>query len=188
MSSVSRSLRFPPCSNIAPGLSKWLSGKESACKAGDGFSPWVGKIPWRRAWQPTPVFLPGESPWTEEPGKLQSMGSQRLSTYAWVCWMCVGLCACVCTSRFGPCFFGTVCLCVCVCPGSILSGSVCVGWGGVSPRASFCWVCVLGWCVSAHLRELGLTRLPPGGRAVPRAEVTHPPISSFSWEPAWESE
>ena len=28
------------------------------------------KIPWGRAWQPTPVFLPGESPWTEEPGGL----------------------------------------------------------------------------------------------------------------------
>ena len=30
------------------------------------FNPWVRKIPWRRAWQPTPVFLPGEShehPW-----------------------------------------------------------------------------------------------------------------------------
>ena len=26
-----------------------------------GFHPWVGKIPWRRAWLPTPVFLPGES-------------------------------------------------------------------------------------------------------------------------------
>ena len=26
-----------------------------------GFDPWVGKIPWRRKWQPTPVFLPGES-------------------------------------------------------------------------------------------------------------------------------
>ena len=26
-----------------------------------GFDPWVGKIPWRRAWQPTPVYLPGES-------------------------------------------------------------------------------------------------------------------------------
>ena len=26
-----------------------------------GFSLWIGKIPWRRAWQPTPVFLPGES-------------------------------------------------------------------------------------------------------------------------------
>ena len=31
-----------------------------------------------RAWQPTPVFLPGESSWTEEPGGLQSMGSQRV--------------------------------------------------------------------------------------------------------------
>ena len=26
-----------------------------------GFSPWVGKILWRRRWQPTPVFLPGKS-------------------------------------------------------------------------------------------------------------------------------
>ena len=26
-----------------------------------GFDPWVGKIPWGRKWQPTPVFLPGES-------------------------------------------------------------------------------------------------------------------------------
>ena len=43
-----------------------------------GFDPWVGKIPWRRAWQPIPVFLPGESPWTEEPGGLQSVGSQRI--------------------------------------------------------------------------------------------------------------
>ena len=32
----------------------------------------------RRAWQPTPVFLPGESPWTEEPGGLQSRGLQRV--------------------------------------------------------------------------------------------------------------
>jgi len=42
------------------------------------FNPWVGKIPWGRAWQPTPVFLPGESPWTEVPGRLQSIGSQRV--------------------------------------------------------------------------------------------------------------
>ena len=26
----------------------------------EGFDPWAGKIPWRRAWQPTPVFLSGE--------------------------------------------------------------------------------------------------------------------------------
>ena len=42
------------------------------------FDSWVRKIPWRRAWQPTPVFLPGESPWTEESGRLKSMGSQRV--------------------------------------------------------------------------------------------------------------
>ena len=34
--------------------------REGRCKR-CGFDPWVGKIPWRRAWQPTPVFLPGES-------------------------------------------------------------------------------------------------------------------------------
>jgi len=33
---------------------------------------------WSRAWQPTPVLLPGESPWTEEPGGLQHMRSQRV--------------------------------------------------------------------------------------------------------------
>ena len=38
---------------------------------------WVGKIPCR-SWQCTPVFLLRESPWTEEPGGLQSMGSQRI--------------------------------------------------------------------------------------------------------------
>ena len=36
------------------------------------------EIPCERAWQPTPVFLPGESPWTEEPGRIQSMGLQRV--------------------------------------------------------------------------------------------------------------
>ena len=36
--------------------------KESACNVGTpGFSPWVRKIPWRREWQPTPVFLLGKS-------------------------------------------------------------------------------------------------------------------------------
>ena len=43
-----------------------------------GFDPWVAKILWRREWKPTLVFVLGESPWTEEPGGLQSMGSQRV--------------------------------------------------------------------------------------------------------------
>ena len=40
------------------------SGKESTCQCKrhkrHGFDPWVGKIPWRREWLPTSVFLPGE--------------------------------------------------------------------------------------------------------------------------------
>ena len=36
---------------------------------------WVGKISRRRAWQPTPVFVPGGSSWTAEPRGLQSTGS-----------------------------------------------------------------------------------------------------------------
>ena len=37
-------------------------GKESASQCGrHGFNPWVRKIPWRRKWQPAPVFLPGKS-------------------------------------------------------------------------------------------------------------------------------
>ena len=46
-------------------LPRWLSGKESACECRRHkrcrLDPWVGKIPQRRKWQPTPEFLPGES-------------------------------------------------------------------------------------------------------------------------------
>ena len=45
-----------------------------------GFDPWVGKIPWRREWLPTPVFWPGEfhelySPW----GHKESDTTEQLS-------------------------------------------------------------------------------------------------------------
>ena len=46
-----------------------------------GFSLWVRKIPWRRKWQPTPVFLPGKSHGERSPGGLQSMGLQRVGHY-----------------------------------------------------------------------------------------------------------
>ena len=53
-------------------MARWLSGKEKVAlvvknlpaSEGDtrlGFGPWVRKIPWRREWQPTPVFMPEES-------------------------------------------------------------------------------------------------------------------------------
>ena len=45
------------------GFPDGTSGKASQCRRCKrcGFSPWVGKIPWRKEWLPTPVFLPGES-------------------------------------------------------------------------------------------------------------------------------
>ena len=51
---------------------------------GPGVAPRVGKIPWRRKWQSTPVLLGCKVPWMEESGRLQSMGSQsqtRLSNF-----------------------------------------------------------------------------------------------------------
>ena len=47
------------------GLPRCLSSKGYACQCRrhkrHGFDPWLRKILWRRAWQPTPMFLPGES-------------------------------------------------------------------------------------------------------------------------------
>ena len=47
------------------GFSGGANGKESTCQCRRhkrlGFDPWVGKIIWRRAWQPTLVFFPAES-------------------------------------------------------------------------------------------------------------------------------
>ena len=48
--------------NYISGLPWWLSGKESTCQCRRcRFDPWVGKIPWRRKWQPTQVFLSGKA-------------------------------------------------------------------------------------------------------------------------------
>ena len=47
------------CSNCV-----WASQAAPACQCrryeGCGFAPWVGKVPWRREWLPTPVILPGK--------------------------------------------------------------------------------------------------------------------------------
>ena len=65
---------------VMAGFPGGSEGKASICLQCEkpGFDPWGGKTPWRRAWQPTPVFSPGESPWNEEPGRLQSVGLQRV--------------------------------------------------------------------------------------------------------------
>ena len=60
------------CPRVGVGTSPFLDERIELTFASDGksiclqcrrpgFDPWVGKIPWRRKWQPTPVFLPGKS-------------------------------------------------------------------------------------------------------------------------------
>ena len=59
------------------------SGKEPICQCRKckrlGFDPWVRKIPWKRAWQPTPVFLPRESHGQRSPMSYASWGHKELS-------------------------------------------------------------------------------------------------------------
>ena len=75
------------------GLPRWLNGKESACQCRRHkrcrFNPWVGKIPRIRKWPSTPQYSSWKIPWTEEPGGVQSIGSQnsltQLSNWAQSC-------------------------------------------------------------------------------------------------------
>ena len=72
------------CKLVGP--PRWVSGERSTCQCRRcRFDPWVEKISWRRAWQPTPVFLPGKllrgifrGKRSEEPGRLQFRMSQRV--------------------------------------------------------------------------------------------------------------
>ena len=56
---------------IPLGFPGGVVGKEPLCRYRKHktleFDPWTRKILWRRIRQPTPVCLPGESPWTEKP-------------------------------------------------------------------------------------------------------------------------
>ena len=82
----------------------WLSGKESSCRCRrHGLDPWVGKVPWRRQWQPTPGFLPGKShgqrslvgyhPWDHKGvghdlGTKQQLGRLVVAGDSfWACWI-----------------------------------------------------------------------------------------------------
>ena len=62
-----QALGFPPVHRGEPNptFPGGAGGKESTCQyrrpKRHRFDPWVGKIPWRRPWQPIPAFLPGES-------------------------------------------------------------------------------------------------------------------------------
>ena len=78
-----------------PRLSRWLCGKESVCQCRRHkrcrFDPWIRKIPWRRKWQPTPVFLPGKfhgqrslagySPWSHKESDMAEQLNSHTHTH-----------------------------------------------------------------------------------------------------------
>ena len=72
---------------LEKGLHSWLSGKDPAyqCRRHrrHGFNPWVGKIPCRRNWKPTPVFLPGKSQGQRSLAGYSPWGSQKVR-HCWV--------------------------------------------------------------------------------------------------------
>ena len=54
-------LSFKPAFSLSSFILRWHSDKEFACECRrHGFNPWVWKIPCRKKWEPTPVFLPGK--------------------------------------------------------------------------------------------------------------------------------
>ena len=67
-------------SSWSRGFPDGTSGKEPTCQCSKrcGFDPWVGKIPWRRAWQATLVFLPRESCGQRNVSGLQFTGLDRV--------------------------------------------------------------------------------------------------------------
>ena len=77
------------CGSFACVRKGFLGGsgsKESACNAGDpGFDPRTGKIPWRREWQPTPIFLPREFHGQRSLVGYSSWGHKELDTTLPVC-------------------------------------------------------------------------------------------------------
>ena len=62
---LARSAWYFLTGSLVMGFPGGASGKEPSCQGRRGkrcgFDPWFEKIPWKRAWQPTPEFLPGES-------------------------------------------------------------------------------------------------------------------------------
>ena len=76
---IMREFKMP---NYAKGLPKWLQWERIHLPKQEtqryGFDPWVRKIPWKKKWQPIPVFLPGESHGQRSLIGPLSTGSQRV--------------------------------------------------------------------------------------------------------------
>ena len=86
-------LSFPFCLELEyllriRGLLKWWSDKESSCQRRRhrdlASIPWVRKIPWRRKWQPTPVFLLGKSHGQRSLADYSPWDRKELETTEWL--------------------------------------------------------------------------------------------------------
>ena len=79
--SWTRLTRLSSSSGSSRGSSR---GKESACQCWRQkkceFDPWIRKLPWRRVWQPTSVFLPGDSHGQKSLAGYLSWGQKALDT------------------------------------------------------------------------------------------------------------
>ena len=94
-------------------LPRWYSGKESACQCKRHkrcvFDPWVSKIPWRRKWQPTPVFFPGKFRGQRSLMGYNPWGCKELDMTDWTFMQWV-----ITEKSFHVLIFH--CLCSCFCP------------------------------------------------------------------------
>ena len=98
-------------------------GKEPICQRKRPerrrFQPWVQKIPWRREWLPTPVFLPGESHGQRSLAGYSPQGRKELNTAEAISQGCI-------TTGLAVCVFWFVRVCVCLncrgCQTSLLPG------------------------------------------------------------------
>ena len=127
---------------------------------------WVWSLVWEdlleeRAWQPTPIFLGGVCPWTEEPGGPQSMGSE-LDTTEWLstaqhihihmC-LCVYICAytCMCVCVYIYVYTHTY-VSVCICVYTYTCVSVCI-YVCIHMHVCLCvYICVYTYtCVSVYM-------------------------------------
>ena len=79
MSNLEPSSKWHHKESEKTGLSRWLSGKESTCDAGDPICSIPGlEDPLEEGMATHSSILAWEIPWTEEPGEPQSIGSQRV--------------------------------------------------------------------------------------------------------------
>ena len=119
----------------------------------------VGRIPWRRKWQPTPVFSPGQFHRQRNlvgysPNGLQRVGHDWVTDHSRICLICPVL-------RFGNfCLFFSAWVCVCVC--------VCI------------CICVSSSLCYLRLSFLAIYLLSPSFLSATQTSSSHPPVSPFA--------